>query len=164
MYTITYDSSRREVWGWYWRTWANSWRWWLVHIALALIIAIGISLVQDTPISVTRIALTTVAILVGFIVVFPILHQLFFRPSRCSVAVDASGLRMQMGKLSGTWIWSAVASIVENQQQIVLIERTGKVLILPFRAFQSESARQEFFRDATTWRLEAGSGAISVRR
>jgi len=158
MHTIQYASSRREIWRWYWRSWAKPNGLWLFHVAISIILAAsftGVGLGQ--PFVPSRFAAAFLVSMAFCLLLLPLWPQFRFKASTRTLTIDATGLNTSIGKQSASRKWSDVSSVVDNGEEIIVTGKNRNALIIPKRAFQTEAARQEFFRDATTWHSQSAA-------
>jgi hypothetical protein len=157
MHSIQYASSRSEVWRWYWRAWAKPNGLWLFHVAFGVLFAASFTFSAHEPFNIIRFILIVVLVTVACMVLFPLWPQIRFKPSMRSLSIDPSGISTTIGKLSASRDWNEVNSIVDNNEEIVIVGKNRNAFIIPKRAFQSDAARQEFLRDATHWHQKSAA-------
>jgi|SRR6185503_2095042 len=99
MYTLTYSSTRSEVWRWYWRAWAAPTGLWRLHFAAALAIALLVWLSGVSPIDESRrfFIASTIWIAAAFLamVLWP---QLRFKPAQRTLMLDSDGWETESGR------------------------------------------------------------------
>src|SRR5689334_11167722 len=92
--TVSYISSRREVWRWYWQQWRR--RLWLYQLLFVAAIVTTILVINGGKIddrSMTTATALSVAALT-FLIMFP---QIMFKPRARTLTIDANGIRTTIG-------------------------------------------------------------------
>lgn len=153
MRTVHYETTRAELWRWYWRAWARPAGLWRYHALIALIVAASSERGGDW--SLSRFLATFAVTALACIVVFPLYPQLRYKPQRRDLSIDEKGYATQIGKRSGSRRWDEVASIHEDADAIVLTTTSGNAMIVPRRAFSTEDERRTFLDDARRWHAAA---------
>lgn len=153
-HTIRYSSSRGEVWRWYWRQWrATLWR---LHVLIA--VTVGIVLTGNVTVAgvLPSMAVTIAIAFVGVVAESSAIPQLLFKSSERTLHVDATGWSTKIGNRSKQRTWSEIAPVQESEGAIVLANKSGNALIIPARAFSSDSERRQFLSDVRDWQAHAG--------
>jgi len=151
MHTIQYASSRKEVWRWYWRTWAKPSGLWLFHFTYSVLFAIVYTSLTATHSEAADFVAAGLVAMITCLVMFPLWPQIKFKSSVRTLTIDTSGLSTTIGKLSATESWAEIGGIADNGEEIVIVGKNRNAFIIPKRAFQSEIDRQEFLKDAIIW-------------
>ena len=156
MYTLTYSSTRAEVWRWYWKAWAAPQGLWRFHalivLAFPLVLWITGAATGDDPRVVLRAVVIWAVSAVTFMIAWP---QIRFKPQARILRVDARGWSTVIGTRSGARAWSEVAAIAERQDAVILVSTNGNALIVPNRAFTDSGQRAAFLSDVRAWHREA---------
>lgn len=151
-YTIRYSSSRAELWQWYWRTWRKSL--WRIHAAAAIILGFVLS---GSHLDVVHLTLWLAYTLLSFpmvVAAFAAFPQLKFKSQERILQAGQEGWASQIGRMSGSRMWSEVASIDDEAGTVVIRGINGNALVVPARAFISNKQRQQFVKDIREWHNE----------
>lgn len=101
MKTVSYVSTRREVWRYYWRAWARPAGLWVVHVLIGLMVALVRTPSGTLPLSDSFVGTWLAATLVCM-VVFPLYPLVRFKPQRRILTVDETGWTTEIGKVRGS--------------------------------------------------------------
>jgi hypothetical protein len=154
MHTIHYASSRREIWRWYWRSWAKPNGLWLFHVLIAVLIAISVTL-RDF--SAKRFAVVGAVAFVLCVVLLSLWPQLKFKPAVRSLTIDPLGIKTTIGKLSASRTWAEISTIEDRGEDILFFGRNRNAFIIPIRAFIDVTNRREFLNDANRWHSQSAA-------
>ena len=150
--TIRHSSSRREVWRWYWRAWAEPRGLWRYHALLALLLAVAHAEARGlSRFSPTAFLITFVVVMLGCMVLFSLWPQMRFKPTERTLSVSPAGWNTQIGKLSAARSWNDVREIIEEGGTIVVVGTNQNALIIPSRAFTDEDNRGRFLTNIRIW-------------
>lgn len=152
MHQVAYSSTRGEIWRWYWRAWARPRGLWRYQALVSLLVAAGWT-VRGPPISFSfeRFPGAFVLALALSLLLFPLWPQVRFKPQRRVLTIDTKGWMTQIGNLACSRAWSAVRSVEDSPDAIILVGSNENALIVPNRAFADQSAREAFLNDARRW-------------
>ena len=146
--TVTYSSSRREVWHWYWAQWRRSlWRYHLLFVSAIFAASFVIQRGAMTDRSLITAAALSLATLI-FLIAFP---QIMFKPRPRTLTIDANGMQTKIGKLERAVPWSTVARIETVGDAIHIVRTNLNAFIVPARAFQSRADQERFLALAQKW-------------
>jgi hypothetical protein len=156
MKTISYVSTRSEVWRYYWRAWARPAGLWRVHVLLGLLVAFVRS-------SRAGSAATSVWAFLGYwlagalvcILLFPLFPLVRFKPQLRLLTIDQAGWTTEIGKLRGSRSWNEVLSIEDDGNVITIVGVNRNALIVPRRAFSNDAQRRDFLESARGWHASA---------
>ena len=153
-YVLTYHSSRREVWRWYWRSWRK--KYWHLHATIAALAGA----VFITPSATLAHKLLQWGS--GWLFMFPVVVFLFaswpqvkFKRSERWLAVGPSGWYTRIGAMTGSKSWREVAGVAWGEGCVLLVSVGGNALIVPARAFTDDAQMKQFARDAASWHKAA---------
>lgn len=148
-YSLSYRSSRSEVWRFYWAAWRA--RLWRVHLLAAAVLA---SLLPD----IIGIAPSFRSYLLYFFVTLPAVTlffalwpQVMFKSKERTLVVGPEGWSTKIGGKSGSRRWAEIASVHEASGSVVITSATGNALIVPARAFANNALKDQFVRDSQAW-------------
>jgi len=148
-HTVRYRSSRKEVWNWYWKSWLR--KLWIFNV----LIAASLTLVIAGQNGIGNMG-------VCFLVLFPITAlllaagpQILFKRAERILRVTPAGWHTQIGKRVGSRSWSDVASIKDEDGNIIITGKNLNALIVPLRALPDPSFRHQFLEDVQDWHLKA---------
>lgn len=148
-YTLHYQSSRQEVWHWYWRAWrAKLWR---VHVLMAGFVTFSVALSAKPPLQVSFIFLSFVLALPIVILLFAVWPQLMFKNKERTLNIGPEGWSTQIGRLTGKCTWGEVASVAEENEALVITGKNGNALIVPLRALQNPDSWGQFVGEVQAW-------------
>lgn len=160
-YTLTYRSSRLEVWRLYWRSWRK--KLWRLHALFAAAPA-GLFITHSAPLAHKLLQWGY-----GWLAMFPLVvlgfsswPQIRFKRSERWLAVGPSGWSSRIGNLAGSKSWNEVASVELGEGCVLLVSMGGNALIVPARAFADAALMMQFARDAMLWHQAARSIASSA--
>jgi hypothetical protein len=157
VHTLRYFSSRKEIWRWYWRTWAHGL--WRYHVFIGLLVATfqgevrGLS--NFRPIT---FLITALAVVLACMLFFSLWPQIRFKRAERTLSVSPGGWTTKIGSLTGTRSWSEVREIIEEPGTICIVGTNRNALIIPARAFEGEDARRHFSADIRQWHQSANGG------
>lgn len=77
--------------------------------------------------------------------------QIAFKSQERVLEVGPEGWSSRIAKKYGSRTWKAVASVQSNDEVISIVSASGNALLIPMRAFQSQSAREAFLLDIRRW-------------
>jgi len=151
-YTLHYQSSRKEVWRWYWAAWrAKLWR---VHVLVAAIVALVVTSSAKPPFQ-FGLALVSLAVTLPIItLLFAAWPQIAFKSQERTLSVGPDGWSTQIGRLAGARTWSEVASVAESNDTLAITGKNGNAIIVPQRALSNRGAWQQFVKDVQAWYQE----------
>jgi hypothetical protein len=155
-YTLPYASTRAEVWRVYWQEWTRRSGLWRFHLLIGL--AVGFAVADRgnlSQFSSTRFAFATVATTVVSIGVGILWPQLRFKPQPRLITLTADGFTTTIGNRSGQRRWADIARVEDRDGTIVLIGQKGNAMIIPPRAFASDSERQHCLASVQQWHSAA---------
>jgi hypothetical protein len=147
-YTLSYCSSRAEVWRWYSRSWRAKF-WWL-HLFVAAVLAYALG----NPTSIQSYAIWFLCIFPLVTFAFAAWPQVRFKPQERTLHVGPAGWSTQIGSLSASRPWSGVSSVQPSNDAVEILSTTGNALIVPLRAFEGRTQMQQFAQDAQSWHRE----------
>jgi hypothetical protein len=148
-HTLRYSSTRAEIWRWYWVAWKA--KFWRLHILLAAAAAWIVTVTVDGSIDFRRYFLCFAIALPLVIIFMALWPQVMFKSKERVLHVGPGGWSTRIGTQSGSRSWAQVASIQDTSDAVVITGTTGNALIIPSRAFQSPSSKQQFVKDAQSW-------------
>jgi hypothetical protein len=153
MHTLEYASSRREIWRWYWRSWAKPRGLWLFHVLIAFLVTVTIALRSHGGFSTPKFLAVMVMVFAACVAIFPLWPQVAFKPAVRTLTADPTGIRTSIGMREGSVKWKDVADIQVRGTEICIAGRHGNAFVVPARAFGSESDREKFISDITSWHV-----------
>jgi hypothetical protein len=141
--SVEYSSTRREVWGLYWRMWQQ--RLWKMHLLIFVAAAVAASfaafgrLPRDVP-ELLAIVLT------GLIptALFALYPMLMFKPQMRVLTVDDDGIDTTIGKRKQSLGWVEIADVRSSGEALVIQRHNLNAFIVPARAFDTPEARSSF--------------------
>lgn len=142
--SVQYASTRREVWGFYRRLWKQ--RLWKIHsvIFVGAAISASFAIFGGWPRN-AREYLVVGLIGVASPTLFALYPMFMFKPQTRVLTVDEDGIVTTIGKLNGSIAWSEIASVRNNDDGALVIQRRNlNAFIVPRRAFNSPEARSSF--------------------
>ena len=152
MHTVSYTSTRGEIWRWYWRAWARPAGLWRYHVFIGLFIAAAYGTRDGFEnFAIGRFFVTLLVAMPLCVLLFSLWPQLRFKAERRSLTINADGWTSRVGKISGSRAWADIRAIEDSDDTIAIIGNNGNALIVPRRAFPDEEARREFINDARCW-------------
>ena len=141
--TVHYASTRREVWGFYWRLWKR--RLWKMHLAIFIaVVAFGsFATFGRLPSDASEfVALTAIAFIP--IALFALYPMLMFKPQMRVLTVDDDGITTTIGRHDKSVTWAEIAEVQDSGEAIVIQGRNLNAFIVPTRAFDSRDQRLSF--------------------
>ncbi|RUL75924.1 hypothetical protein EKH80_09360 [Dyella choica] len=148
-YSLRYRSSRMEVWRWYWRAWLARYGWWHLLIAAAVTwLTLANSGARFGPAEYSLRFVWIAPLVIALMAAWP---QLAFKSQEPVLEVGPEGWSSRIAGKVGSRAWKMVASIQSNHEIIALVSDSGNALLIPRRAFQSESSREAFLSDIRRW-------------
>ena len=151
---ISYSSRRSELWSWYWRNWPKKFL--PFHAMVTLVICVwSVALWKKSFVTALLIGLCVSAAAIAGMIVYP---QLRFSSKLRTLVIDKRGVFSSRGRRSARRTWRQIASIKEHRDFIVMSSKWG-ALIVPPRAFHSESERHRFLSFAKQAKAEYHSGS-----
>ena len=154
MYTLRYCSSRKEIWRWYWRTWAHGL--WRFHVLIALLVATFQAEIRGfsnfRPLTFVGTAFAAVLACMLFFSLWP---QIRFKRAERTLSADPSGWTTKVGSLTGARSWHEIREIVEEPGTICIVGSNRNALVIPARAFEGDAARRRFLADIREWHQSA---------
>jgi hypothetical protein len=153
MTTISYVSTRREVWRYDWRAWARPTGLWTVHVLMGLCVAVvrsrpAVSL--NPAFFADWLAGTLVCVLV-----FNLAPLVLFKPQRRLLTIDEAGWTTEIGKHRGSRPWEKVRAIEDDGDVITIVGVNRNALLVPRRAFTDDAQRCDFLERARRWHATA---------
>ena len=141
---ITYKSSRKEIWNFYWSQWLHGNLKW-VHLRIFILVSLTIyfyntkSLVWSFPVFIT-------ATICGIfsIIWLPIFPQIKFKPQIRRLTINENGITTSIRNVRGECTWKEIASIIQSNGNIYIIGIGGNGFVVPLRAFSSVQEKKEF--------------------
>jgi hypothetical protein len=94
------------------------------------------------------LGLLMATIIVAFFIAFP---QVMFKPEERTLTLSEDGITTRIGKKSGTAKWEEIIEIQDLPQTTVILRKNGNALLIPRRAFNSESERSDCLTAMRTW-------------
>ena len=155
-YTLQYATTRTELWRWYWRAWASLAGLWRLHVLIGATVALGVAwssgfaTLEWWPAARAGIAATLCCV-----VLLPLWPQIRFKPQVRTIELDESGYKTSIGRLSGNRRWSAIRSVHDDGNTVVLTTRQGNAMLIPYRAFGDGIDREQFVADVRAWHSRA---------
>jgi hypothetical protein len=152
--TLTYRSSRSEVWRWYARAWSS--RLWRVHLAY-FVGTTALVLWQRSRIHALEARDLAIAMGLGAlgVVFFALWPQLRFKPQERVLTLDERGAHTVIGAQSGSVPWAEVASVEVKQGVIAITGKNGNAFLIPSRAFATDDERLRVVRLIEGWHRAA---------
>jgi hypothetical protein len=153
MKTISYVSTRGEVWRYYWRAWARPLGLWTVHVILGLLVALIRSPIETSPVSAflgNWLAGTGICVLL-----MPLFPLALFKPQRRLLTIDEAGWTTEIGRLRGSRAWKKVRAIEDDGDMITIVGANRNALLVPRRAFSDDAQRCDFLESARRWHASA---------
>jgi hypothetical protein len=158
--TITYYSSRREVWDWYWFMWRRSVRLKVKQLAIAVGVFLAAWTVQSQATSSPSArVLVAVAVTCLVLAMLPIYPLLMFKPQRRQLTIGEPGISTTVGAVKAEVPWREVAEILSWDDSLLIIGRNLNAFIIPSRAFETQERREVFERSAKDWFQHGKSGS-----
>ena len=148
-YILRYQSSRAEIWRWYWRGWRS--RFWQWHVLIAAAIALPLADSLAGPINARSYLVCFLGAFPLVVLLFSAWPQLRFKQQERTLQVGPEGWSTQIGGQSGSRPWSGVASVYEANGSVVISSTTGNALIVPLQAFATPALMHQFVKDAQAW-------------
>lgn len=141
--TISYASTRAEVWQYYWRLWRA--RLWKTHLSvfMAVVVLTYLMLPIEARSGLTamwKVGLAGSAPLI-FLILYPMLR---FKPQVREVKLDQKGITTSIGRRHGDIPWRDVAALDADENSLVIRRSNLNALIVPARAFAGPEKRAEF--------------------
>ena len=157
--TLSYRSSRAEIWRWYWVAWRRPRGLWRYHLALfALAAGATLRLLGRTrTLGPGEWAIAAVVGLVA-IVWMPLWPEARFKLQERRLVLDQQGLATSIGSRSGETAWRDVASIETDMDTISINLANKSAYIIPSRAFSSSDERSRCLSMIRKWHSDAASG------
>lgn len=93
--------------------------------------------------------------LVVCLLLFPLWPQIKYKRSIRTLTIGPEGIDTTIGSKSGKRVWSEVARIEDNGQEIVVTMLNMNAFVIPMRAFSSDDYRTQFLRDMVQWKLSS---------
>lgn len=156
-YSFQYRLSRGETWGWIWLLWRiRLWK----FAALPITVMLGISCVIALDVGPPGLSYSSVLVMglvmfatmpLGSIAAFPAL----LRYSEIGLEASTEGLVIKCKDKNRSINWRDVLPIIEKDSVVVIVTKSGMTRPILRRAFQSDTQRLEFLRDASEWRAVA---------
>ncbi len=152
MYTVNYASRRSEIWRWYWRAWKRPAGLWRFHVMFGLLFAFFFTvLLAPGAFRLGYFLMVAVIGTLACVVFLPLWPQLRFKPALRTLTINAEGLVTAVGSVSGSRSWKDIRSIEEFDGAIVITGNNKNAFVVPERAFQNTSEREQFFEAARQW-------------
>ena len=148
-HTLRYSSTRAEIWRWYWHAWKT--KFWRLHVLLAAASAWIVTVTVDGSIDFRHYFLYCAIALPLVIISMALWPQVMFKSKERVLHVGPNGWSTHIGTQSGSRSWAHVASVQDTHDAVVITGTTGNALIIPARAFQDPSSKQQFVKDAQGW-------------
>jgi hypothetical protein len=148
-YSLSYRSSRAEVWRWYWAAWRA--RLWREHLLVAAILALVLPYFPGVPYTIKANVFCFIGALPAVTVLFALWPQIMFKIKERTLHVGPDGWSTNIGSTSGSRRWAEIASIQEAVDSVAITSATGNALIVPARAFADEAIKSQFVEDARAW-------------
>jgi hypothetical protein len=141
--SVHYSSTRREVWGFYWRLWKQ--RLWKMHLVIFVAVAVSGSfatfgrLPRDFP-EIIAIVLTALIPII-LLALYP---MLMFKPQVRVLTVDDDGITTTIGRHNKSLAWAEIADMQNNAGALVIQGHNMNAFIVPERAFDTPEERLSF--------------------
>lgn len=148
-YSLSYRSSRPEVWRWYWIAWRA--RFWRVHLVVSAVLAVVLSDILRVRPTMNSLLLCFVAVLPVVTFLFALWPQVMFKNEERTLLVGPDGWSTKIGNKSGSRTWAEIASVQETADSVVITTTTSNALIVPARAFADKALKAQFVRDSQAW-------------
>jgi hypothetical protein len=149
-HTLRYCSSRTDVWRWYWKAWkAKLWR---THVLVAALTAGLLFGARFETTNLASLGLWFVVSQLAVTAMFAAIPQIMFKASERVLVVSPQGWSTKIGKQSGSRTWAEVASIAEEDGQVIITGKNGNTLIIPPGAFADSEFRLRFLQDIQQWK------------
>jgi hypothetical protein len=141
--SVQYYSTRREVWGFYWRLWKQ--RLWKMHLVIFVAVAVSGSFATfgRWPRSVPEFIAIVLTALVP-IVLLTLYPMLMFKPQMRVLTVDDDGIATTIGRHNKSLAWAEIADVQDNGGALVIQGRNLNAFIVPARAFDTPGERLSF--------------------
>lgn len=150
--TIRYATTRREIWNWYWKSWAKARGLWWYHVAIAANVFLIVFIFDSQHPDVLRTAVTAGLISLPIVMlVMSLIPQLFFKPGVRKLGMDEQGIYAEMKGRPVLKSWREVRSITAHEDVILVESTNGHALIVPARAFSSPQERETLLEQITRW-------------
>ncbi len=88
----------------------------------------------------------------GVVVLLPLASRLLTKPQQRTLTISPEGIQTSIGAQAGTIPWANVVDIVEDDDYIFVIGRTGNSFLIPSRAFASSGQRSAFLEMLAQYR------------
>lgn len=151
-YSLSYRSSRSEVWRFYWAAWRA--RLWRVHLLVAAVPAFLLPDMLGTAPSIRSYVLYFLGTLPAVTIFFALWPQVMFKSKERTLLVGPDGWSTKIGNKSGSRRWAEIASVQEAADSVVITSATGNALIVPARAFLDKALKDQFVKDSQAWHRE----------
>jgi YcxB-like protein len=151
-YTLSYRSTRGDVWRWYWRMWRR--KFWVVHLLLSAFIVAVMFQITRGPLFPLLILL--ILCFVAIVVVLSSVPQILFKSATRTLVVSESGWVTTIGSKSGARRWNEIGTIEENATHVILTTNSGSAMLIPRTAFATEEQAQHFVAQTRQWKAHAG--------
>jgi hypothetical protein len=148
-YSLSYRSSRSEVWRFYWAAWRA--RLWRVHLLVAAVLAFMLPDILGVPPAISSYVVYFFGALPAVTLLFALWPQVMFKSKERTLLVGPDGWSTKIGNKSGSRRWAEIASVQEARDSVVITSTTGNALIVPARAFVNEAFKGQFVKDSQAW-------------
>src|SRR5258708_5188235 len=125
-YSLSYRSSRSEVWHWYWTAWRA--RLWRVHLLVAAFLALMLPDILGVPVTISSHVLCFFGALPAVTFFFALWPQVMFKSKERTLLVGPDGWSTKIGNKSGARRWAEIASVQEARDSVVITSTTGNAL------------------------------------
>jgi hypothetical protein len=125
-------------------------RFWKIHLALALCIAVASSLLIRSKPDLLLMAVSLVVIFPLIVVMLAAYPQIMFKGDEREIRIDEAGWTTTIGKKRGSSTWAEIAEIAEANGALVMHAASGNAMIVPSRAMPAERWAR-FVEDVREW-------------
>jgi hypothetical protein len=156
--TITYRTTRADLWIFYWQQWRSRlWKYWLLIGAAALAYYLFRLNMAHRAFSAANIAIGA-AIAFAAVIWLPLVPQIMFKPRTRSLTVGPQGIETQIDEVSGNRAWGEIGAIDDDGKYIhIIVAATMNAFVIPQRAFAAPADRETFLTAIRQWRAAAMS-------
>lgn len=141
--SITYASTRGEVWRFYWRLWRA--RLWKVHVTIFVVVAVIAYALLSAGDRSGVVAVLKVGIAGSILPIFLTLYPLMrFKPQVRRITLNEQGISTSIGARTGEIPWNDVVAVTAIANTLVIQRSNLNALVVPDRAFASPVDRTNF--------------------
>ena len=158
MHTVSYASSRGEIWYWYWRAWKRPAGLWRVHVLFGLMFAFVLTvLLEPGGFRLDRFLASAAIATLACVALLPLWPQIRFKSATRSLTINPQGITTSIRELTASRSWNDIRTIEEINDAIVITGSNKNAFIIPARAFLNDHQRKEFFAAACQWHAQAAA-------